>query len=195
MKVPIEVINDDVVCQIRIKLSDGDDEEQTFTSLSEFTKLSTELKGKWIAGVANCILGSKASDEHLSVRPWDLVLYLDGTVESLAVCQDAKETSTVYPVYYRIPPTTIADLCPQERIRRQERFAFASLLYEILFGKKIFQELPADEVQQHFSNGEFPSDVKGIPIPLLMPMLSCWSREFAHLSILSILCSSTVARR
>lgn len=37
----------------------------------------------------------------------------------------------MYPAHYRIPPTTIDSLEQQEQINRQERFAFATLLYDV----------------------------------------------------------------
>ncbi|KAF7506135.1 hypothetical protein GJ744_012199 [Endocarpon pusillum] len=54
----------------------------------------------------------------------------------------------------------------QEQINRQERFAFATLLYEIGSGKEPFIWLSSEEVQQCYSNAEFPDDVKSLS-PLL----------------------------
>lgn len=54
----------------------------------------------------------------------------------------------------------------QEEINRQKRFAFTTLLYEIGYGKKPFEWLSNEKVQQRYSNAEFPNDVKTLPPPL-----------------------------
>lgn len=51
--------------------------------------------------------------------------------------------SGVYPVRFQIPPGTLRELDHHEKVRRAERFAMASLLYEILSGTKPFEELTA----------------------------------------------------
>lgn len=77
----------------------------------------------------------------------------------------------MYPAHYRIPPTSIDSLEQQEQINRQERFALATLLYEIGSGKKPFEWLSSEEVQR-YSSAEFPDDVKNLPPPLFIAILS-----------------------
>ena len=89
----------------------------------------------------------------------------------------------MYSAHYRIPPTSIDSLEGQEQINRQERFAFATLLYEIGSGKP-FEWLNDEEVQQRYSNGEFPNDVRILPPHLFIAILSFWSPEFADISAL-----------
>jgi len=69
---------------------------------------------------------------------------LDGSVKLLPL--PATE-GAVYPARFRIPPDMIHELDCQERFRRAERLPMASLLYEILSGKKPLEELAEEEIQ------------------------------------------------
>ncbi|ERF75549.1 hypothetical protein EPUS_09272 [Endocarpon pusillum Z07020] len=64
----------------------------------------------------------------------------------------------------------------------EEDIAFATLLYEIGSGKKSFNWLSSEEVQQCYSNVEFPDDVKSLSRLLFITVLSFWSVEFANIS-------------
>lgn len=57
-------------------------------------------------------------------------------------------------------------------------FALASLLYEILSGTQIFEDLSDDEVQERFSNGEFPHDA--VSLPNSLTIYFGWSEDFAQ---------------
>ena len=54
----------------------------------------------------------------------------------------------------------------------------ASLLYEIMSGRKPFEGLTDNEVQGRFINGEFPDDAVAFPNSLFI--LSGWSKEFSQ---------------
>ena len=90
----------------------------------------------------------------------------------------------MYPARYRIPSTSIDSLEQEQQIDREERFAFATKFCEIGFGKKPFELLCDEEVQQDYSNAEFPDDVKTFPPPLFIAFLSFWSVEFADIGAL-----------
>jgi hypothetical protein len=113
-----------------------------------------------------------------SIRPWDFVLSFDDSVRSLAVPSSEDDHNRVYPARYRIPPATIEDLDEGERVKRAELFALGSILYEIWFSRKPFEELSDVEVQIRYSNANVPEDVTTLsqgPV-----ILSCWSVEFAR---------------
>ncbi len=84
----------------------------------------------------------------------------------------------VYPARFQIPPGTIRGLDYHEKVRRAERFAIASLLYEIFSGTKPFEELTEDEVQYRFSNAVFPNNAICLPNSLII--YSGWSKEFSQ---------------
>ena len=54
----------------------------------------------------------------------------------------------------------------------------AGLLYEIFSGTKPFENLTDGEVQNRFSNGDFPDDAVSLPYSLFI--FSGWSEEFSQ---------------
>lgn len=68
-------------------------------------------------------------------------------------CNSGKNAG--YPARFQIPPRTLWGLDEEQKVKRAEMFAMASLLYEIFSGTQIFEGLSGDEVQDRFSNGEF----------------------------------------
>ena len=109
---------------------------------------------------------------HDSIRPWDLLARLDGSFKPLLL--SALE-GAVYPARFQIPPGTIRELDPHEKVKRVERFAMASILYEILSGTKPFEELTDDEVQHRFNSAVFPDDAFSLLNSLTI--YSGWSEE------------------
>ena len=83
-----------------------------------------------------------------------------------------------YPARFQIPPSTLNGLDHEEKVRRAERFAMASLLYEIMTGRKPFEGLTDDEVRHSFMNGDFPDDAAALPNSLFI--FSGWSAEFSQ---------------
>ena len=88
------------------------------------------------------------------------------------------DPSEGYPSRFQIPPSTLYGCDHDEKVRRAERFAMPSLLYEIMSGRKPFEGLTDNEVQGRFINGEFPDDAVALPNSLFI--LSGWSREFSQ---------------
>lgn len=174
---------EDVIYRIRVRIAHDDDEDH-FVNMSEFSDGSEEVRKQWVEKITDHIWGSQSNSSLGSIRPWDFILAPDGSVESLPVSQIERESSRMYPAHYRIPPTSIDSLGRQEQIDRQERFAFATLLYEIGSGKKPFEWLSDEELQQRYSNAEFPNDVRTLPPLLFIAILSFWSVEFAEISML-----------
>lgn len=54
----------------------------------------------------------------------------------------------------------------------------ASLFYEIFSGRKPFEDLTDNEVQDRFSNRKFPN--RAVSLPYLIYIYSGWSEEFAQ---------------
>jgi hypothetical protein len=177
------MITEDVIYRIRVRVAHSDD-EYLFVNMSEFSGGADEVRKQWIEKITDHIWGSQSNSSLGVIRPWDFILAPDGSVESLPVSHIEGESSGMYPAHYRIPPTSIDSLGRQEQINRQERFAFGTLLYEIGSGKKPFEWLSNEEAQQRYSNAEFPNDVKTLPPPLFIAILSFWSVEFADISTL-----------
>ena len=149
----------EITCRIRVRVAHSNDEDR-LVSMNEFSNCSEGLRKQWVERITDYIWGSQSESSLQAIRPWDFILGPDGSVESLPVSKIEGESSGVYPAHYRIPPTSIDSLERREQINRQERFAFATLLYEICSGKKPFNWLSSEEVQQCYSNAEVPDDVK-----------------------------------
>ena len=169
-----------LTCRIRVEKGEADDagiaqpETPTVFDLKDCSEVSIEIRTQWANEVVKCF-----GTIRDCIRPWDFIARLDGSVESLqpSVPPSAPE-DTIYPTRFQIPPGTIRDLDQHEKVKRVERFAMASLLYEILSGKKPFEELSDDEVQHRFSNADFPDDAFNLPNSLVI--CSGWSEEFSE---------------
>jgi len=175
------MITKEITYRIRVRVAHSDDED-CLLSMNEFSDGSEGLRKQWVERITDYIWDPQSKSCPQAIRPWDFILAPNGSVESLPVSKIEGKSSGVYPAHYRIPPTSIDSLEQQEQINRQERFAFATLLYEMGSGKKPFEWLSSEEVQQRYSKGEFPDDVKSLPPPLFITILSFWSVEFANIS-------------
>ena len=58
------------------------------------------------------------------------------------------------------------ELDHNQKVKRAEMFAMASLLHEIISGMQPFEGLTDGEVQPRFSNGDFPDDAISLPYSL-----------------------------
>ena len=154
----------EMVCQIQVLLP-----------LSDCRDASIETRKKWALAVMEHF---EERTEHTSIRPWDLVARLDGSVESLATPTSEDSLSEGYPACFQIPHGTLHGLETNERVERAEKFAMASLLYEIMTSRKPFEGLPDNEVQNRFTRGDFPDDAATLPLSLFI--LSGWSKEFSE---------------
>ena len=168
-----------VICQIRVQQSESHDSdhqsqhEAVLLPLCDCGDVSIETRKKWTVGVMERIGGGS---EHNSIRPWNLVAKSDGSVESLATPASEKDLSEGYPARFQIPHGPLDGLETREKVTRAEKFAMASLLYEIMTGKKPFEELSDSELQNRFTRGDFPDDAAFLPSSLFI--LSGWSKEF-----------------
>lgn len=171
----------DVPYRLRLRVVDGNDNHR-LVDISEHPEVTEETRKRWILKVTDYIWGPRSDHSFTAIRPWDFIVSVDGAVESLPVSDVNRKGNGMYPPRYRIPPTSIQSLEEKEKVRRQERFAFASLLYEIGCNKKPFEELNDEELQQRYSDADFPEDVRSLPLPLFINILSNWSVEFANIS-------------
>lgn len=168
-------------CRIRVSKSDeeGADttlfEEPDVFALKDLPDVETETRTKWAFEVMKYFGESQAC-----LRSWDLLAKLDGSVESLAVPLSAGPSSAdkVYPARFQIPPSSLQGLDDEQKIPRAEKFAMASLVYEIMSGTPPFEGLTDNEVQRRFSNGDFPPDAASLPNSLFI--YSGWSDEFSQ---------------
>ncbi|KAG8532451.1 uncharacterized protein KY384_002328 [Bacidia gigantensis] len=138
------------------------------------TDASDEIRTSWVNGMKNYV-GSESEHEH--VRPLDFLFALDGSVDIQAPTSTTSDLPDTYPATHRIPPATIADLQPKEKVRRAELFALGSLIYEIYAGEAPFESLEDDEIQTRYRGAEFP---KVTHLPQWPIILACWSVEFAR---------------
>lgn len=169
-------------CQIHVKKAEDDDgdgkqtQEAAILPLRDCPDVEIELRTRWAAEVMKYF--APARGPQISIRPWDFVGRLDGSIESITTPVLAENLSKTYPARFQIPPSTLQGLDHEEKIRRIEMFAMASLLYEIMSGRKPFEELTDNEVQHHFANGDFPQDAATLPNSLFI--LAGWSEEFSQ---------------
>ncbi|KAL8698471.1 MAG: hypothetical protein Q9201_006552 [Fulgogasparrea decipioides] len=165
-----------LTCRFRVSKAENHDadaerpEDSAVFDLKDCPEVGNEVRMQWASQVVKYF-----SVAHDSVRPWDFIGKLDGSVELLSLSAPAGD---LYSAQFRIPPETIRELDHPDKVRRAERFAMASLLYEIISGKKPFEELTDEEVQHRFSNADFPDDASSLPNSLLM--YSGWSEEFSE---------------
>ena len=172
----------ELICRVRVKtVEDYDDEggqprEATILPLRDYPDVGTEIRTRWANEVINHF--GETGEPHTSIRPWDFVAELDGSIESLPMPGLEGDLIEGYPAPFQIPPSTLHGLDHEEKVRRAERFAMASLLYEIMTGRKPHEGLTDDEVQHRFINGDFPDDAAALPNVLFI--LSGWSAAFSQ---------------
>ena len=92
-----------VICQIRVQQPESRDsdhqslDEPVLSPLCDCREVSIETREKWTVGVMEHIGGGS---EHISIRPWDFVARLDGSVESLATPTLGDNLSEGYPTRF-----------------------------------------------------------------------------------------------
>lgn len=162
----------------RIRLYDG----TQLVDLKDYPNTTPELRQQWATSILTH-LGTPASEPQTRIRAWDLLAHLDGSVQclpaplptatsnSVSSASDNNNIESVYPIRYRLPPSTLpsGSLTTQELVARAEIFALRSLLYEVLKGRKPFEDPPDDEVQRRFAAGEFPTDVDALDFRVVAP--------------------------
>lgn len=148
--------------------------EHSIRSLSEIKDspdMTDDLRLRWAEEIFK--LFSSTPDPVATVRPWDMLFHQDGSLEAL---RSEKGGQNFYPSRFRIPPRNVLGLDEGEKVKRAERFALGSLLYEIMTAKRPFEELSDDEVQNSYTLGIFPDDVFSMAMGPFI--LGCWSLEF-----------------
>ncbi|KAL8718039.1 MAG: hypothetical protein Q9225_004793 [Loekoesia sp. 1 TL-2023] len=164
-----------LTCRIRVNKAENYDadaegpENSAVFDLKDCPEVGIEVRTRWTSQVVEYF-----KTTHDSIRPWDFIGKSDGSIELLPL---SAPEGGVYPARFRIPPETIRELDHHDKVRRAEKFAMASLLYEIFSGKKPFEELTDEEVQHRFSNAIFPEDAISLPNSVLI--YSGWSEEFS----------------
>ena len=165
-----------LTCRIRVNKAENYDadteqpENSAVFDLKDCPEVGIEIRAQWAHEVVKYF-----GVVHNSIQPWDFLGRLDGSVKLLPMSAPEGE---VYPARFQIPPGTTRELDHHEKVRRAERFAMASLLYEILSGTKPFEELTDEEVQHRFSNAVFPDNAISLPNSLVI--YSGWSEEFSQ---------------
>lgn len=150
--------------------------ESALVPLRDYPDVGIELRTKWAQDVMKYFA---SSNPHDYIRPWDFIATPDGSVKALAIEPSLHPGKNAgYPARFQIPPRTLWGLDKAQKVQRAEIFAMASLLYEIFSGTQIFEDLSDDQVQDRFSNGEFPDDA--ISLPCSLSIYSGWSEEFAQ---------------
>lgn len=161
-------------CRIQVKWprSDGlEDAIQSLKDIKGLPNMTEKLRFQWTEGIVK--LFSSGPKQVAIIRPWDILLHRDGSVQTLS---SEKGDRGPYPSRFRIPPQNIFGLDEGEKVKHAEKFALGSLLYEVMTATKPFEELSDDEVQDHYSRGIFPEDVFSMAIGPYI--LGCWSPEF-----------------
>ena len=172
----------DLTCRIRVEKTEGNDcdnglpQEVVTLPLRDCPDIGIEIRTRWATEVMKHF--EQIRKPRTCIRPWDFVARLDGSIESLTMPVLEGDLSEGYPSRFQIPPRTLYGFNHGEKIRRAEMFAMASLLYEIMSGRKPFEGLTDNEVQGRFTNGEFPDDAVALPNSLFI--LSGWSEEFSQ---------------
>ena len=164
-----------MLCRVLVKTLGEKNDSQTLLKPREVPNIDHSIRQSWVKGMQHFI---KDKTEYQHIRPLDFLLFLNGSVELQPFDQETSiSTASNYPPPYRIPPETIVNLAANEKVRRAERFAFGSLIYEIYANEAPFENLNDSEIQARYRLVEFP-DVTHLPQwPII---LSCWSDEFAR---------------
>ena len=171
--------SEEVTCRVRVQKPQTSGGQTTSSKkLAEFSikdcpDIRIETRLKWAENVIDITSDTKLPHR---IRPWDLLLHLDGTVSTVPVSASKKKVAPEYPPRCRIPPSSLYGYKDQERTKRAESFALGSLLYEIETGKQPYEGLSDDEVQRKYSAGEFPGDTSRLKLG--SAIYSAWSWEF-----------------
>ena len=146
----------DLTCRIRVEKTEGNDcdnglpQEVVTLPLRDCPEIGIEIRTRWATEVMKHF--EQIRKPRTCIRPWDFVARLDGSIESLTMPVLEGDLSEDYPSRFQIPPRTLYGFNHGEKIRRAEMFAMASLLYEIMSGRKPFEGLTDNEVQGRFTN-------------------------------------------
>jgi serine/threonine protein kinase len=165
---------EEVTCRVRVqKPHTAHPKELVELSLEDCPDIPIETRLKWAGNTIALIADANLPE---AIRPWDLLLHLDGTVSTLPVPAPKGSVPLEYPARYRIPPSSLYGYHEKESVKRAESFALGSLLYEIETGRTPFEGLSDSEVQRFYCVGDFPPDVSRLKLG--STVYSSWSWEF-----------------
>ena len=166
--------HESTACQIRVSWSSGDDPGElsmrTLKDIKDLPAMTEVLRQRWTEEILKSF---SSPNPDMSIRPWDILLRQDGTIDVLS---SEKGSRNSYASRHRIPAHSIIGLDEEEKVKRAERFALGSLIYEVITASQPFEGLSEDEVQDHYSRGTFPDDVFSMAMGPYI--LACWSLEF-----------------
>jgi len=129
--------------------------------LSPDMDIPMETRKNWTEDIQKAF--STGSDGLQSIRPWDILLHLDGPATTVKyrvpdpIIED-NVVEKVYPVRYQLPFNVLEKLPAMERVLRTERFALGCLIYEIQTQNKPYADLDDDVVRKLYNEGKFPSN-------------------------------------
>lgn len=164
-----------MICSMLVKVPNEKDESSILLKPRDAIDISNSTRTSWVNGMKRFV---ESGPEHQRVRPLDFLFLLDGSVEVRSpnlICSNLLPNT--YPAAYRIPPGTVADLEPNEKVRRAELFALGSMIYEIYAGEAPFESLKDSDAQARYRCAQYP---KVTHLPHWPMILSCWSVEFAR---------------
>lgn len=129
--------------------------DQPFTTISTLGDADADAVPhttllKWIESISQMFFKRPEMTDDSCIRDWDLILHLDGSVENHANNQVELEKASsqlerFYPVRYRLPLVIWNRLdTNSEKIQRAELFALGSILYELIAGKPLFEDIGSD---------------------------------------------------
>ncbi|KAI9866696.1 MAG: hypothetical protein M1830_005916, partial [Pleopsidium flavum] len=147
---------DELFCRVRVEKHYGNQndisvalEEPTLVSLKDSPDVANDTRLLWAKKVIEAFQSS--TEPQSTIRPWDFLLSLDGSVQSLTVPKTDGDHHKTYPTRFQIPTNSLLGLNQEQQLKRAEVFALGSLLYEIISGSVPFENLSDDEVQLRYS--------------------------------------------
>ena len=166
--------HESTICRIRVlwpsRYGHSENAIRTLKDVKNSPDMTEVLRQQWTEEI---LKSSSSPNLDKTIRPWDILFHQDGSIDILSSEKGGRNT---YVPRYRIPAHTIIGLDEEEKIKRTERFALGSLIYEVMTASQPFEELSEDEVQDHYSRGTFPDDVFSMAMGPYI--LGCWSLEF-----------------
>lgn len=156
----------------------------TISSFDDWDSVPQETLLQWTRLISDMFFKRQDMTDHSCVRDWDLVLDLDGSVENIASDQVASSSvEKFYPIRYRLPSVIWKKLSTNaERVQRAELFALGSILYELIAGHQLFEDIGQDEKDEEeihslITKGEFPEELW--TLKMAVRILACWCPAFA----------------
>lgn len=164
-----------MICRMLVKIPCEKDGSPTLLRPRNVTNVSESTRKSWVDGMKRFV---ESETEYQRIRPLDFLCFLDGSVEVQSFDETCPDLiPSTYPSAYRIPPETITDLGPNEKVRRAELFALGSMIYEIYADEAPFEGLEDGDVQARYRRAQYPEVTH---LPQWPMILSCWSVEFAR---------------